>query len=111
MVSYSGIITYKNTDVVRNGVRRLPEESLLLETDAPFLTPVPHRGKPNESAYLPHTFDMMAELRAFPDQNPADNKLKSGVLNETAEFISYKENLKSVIYKNSKRLIGWKNNA
>ena len=52
-VSISGIVTFKNASDVRDAVRLVPLDRLLVETDAPFLAPVPHRGKRNEPAYVP----------------------------------------------------------
>jgi TatD DNase family protein len=52
--SFTGIITYKNADLVRAALFVHGPDRLMLETDAPYLAPVPHRGQPNEPAYLPH---------------------------------------------------------
>jgi TatD DNase family protein len=52
-LSFSGIVTFKSADEVRAAAAMCPADRLLLETDAPFLTPVPHRGRPNQPAYLP----------------------------------------------------------
>jgi TatD DNase family protein len=52
-VSFSGIVTFKNATDVRSAVARCPLERLLVETDSPFLAPVPHRGRTNEPSYLP----------------------------------------------------------
>src|SRR5207247_8750451 len=51
-LSFSGIVTFKNADDVREAAALCPLERLLVETDAPFLAPVPHRGRPNEPAYV-----------------------------------------------------------
>ncbi|MCC6415975.1 MAG: TatD family hydrolase [Opitutaceae bacterium] len=60
--SFTGIITYKSAANVREAARVQGLERLMLETDAPYLTPAPQRGKPNEPAYLRHTADFCAEL-------------------------------------------------
>ncbi len=60
--SFTGILTYKNAEAVREAAHVQGLEHLMLETDAPYLTPVPHRGKPNEPAYVRHTADFAAEL-------------------------------------------------
>ncbi|RXK54719.1 TatD family deoxyribonuclease [Oleiharenicola lentus] len=60
--SFTGIITYKTAEPVRAAALAQGLDRLMIETDAPFLTPMPHRGKPNEPAYLRHTADFCAEL-------------------------------------------------
>ncbi len=62
-VSFSGIVTFKNASALQEVARRVPLERLLVETDAPWLAPVPRRGKPNEPAYVRHTAEFLAELR------------------------------------------------
>lgn len=59
--SFTGVATYKSADTVRQALLTQGLERLMLETDAPYLTPVPHRGKPNESAYLIHTAEAAAQ--------------------------------------------------
>ncbi len=65
-VSIPGIVTFKNADVVRAVATSVPLERLLIETDSPYLTPVPHRGKRNEPAYVPLVAAKVAELRGMP---------------------------------------------
>jgi len=60
--SFTGILTYKNADNVRAAAKAQGIERLMVETDAPYLAPVPHRGKPNEPAYVKHIADYAAEL-------------------------------------------------
>ncbi|HTQ30487.1 MAG TPA: TatD family hydrolase [Opitutaceae bacterium] len=60
--SFTGILTYKNAGTVRAAARAQGLDRLMLETDAPYLTPMPHRGKPNEPAFLRHTAEFAAEL-------------------------------------------------
>jgi TatD DNase family protein len=60
--SFTGILTYKNADGVRAAARAQGLGRLMIETDAPFLAPVPHRGKPNEPAYLRHTAEYAADM-------------------------------------------------
>lgn len=62
-ISISGIITFKNADELRRTVRSLPLDRLLVETDAPFLAPVPVRGRPCEPAFVAHTAAKVAELK------------------------------------------------
>jgi TatD DNase family protein len=64
-VSFSGIITFKNAEALRNVAANIPADRLLVETDAPYLAPVPHRGKKNEPAYVAHTADTLAGLRGM----------------------------------------------
>jgi TatD DNase family protein len=62
-ISFSGIITFKNAEEIRDVVRTTPLERILVETDAPFLAPVPKRGKRNEPAFVVHTAALVAELK------------------------------------------------
>jgi len=63
-VSFSGILTFKAADELRAIARDLPADRLLVETDAPYLAPAPHRGKRNEPAYVARTAAVLAEVRA-----------------------------------------------
>lgn len=63
--SFTGIVTYKNANEVRVALRTQGIERLMLETDCPYLTPEPHRGKPNEPAYLAHIAERCAEALAM----------------------------------------------
>ena len=62
-ISISGIVTFKNADSVREAARLVPLERLHVETDSPFLAPVPYRGKSNEPAYVRAVGEFLAELR------------------------------------------------
>jgi TatD DNase family protein len=62
-MSFAGPITYKANDGLRAALAVVPDDLLLVETDAPYLTPVPHRGKPNASYLMPHTVRFMAAQR------------------------------------------------
>ena len=62
-VSFSGIVTFKNAGDVREAAARCPLDRLLVETDSPFLAPVPHRGRPNEPSYLPLVGDAIAAVK------------------------------------------------
>jgi TatD DNase family protein len=62
MISFAGNITFKKAENLRDAARVVPLESLLVETDCPFLTPVPFRGKRNEPAYVEHTARFLAEM-------------------------------------------------
>lgn len=60
--SFAGNVTFKNAHGIRAGLAALPAELILVETDAPFLTPMPYRGRPNASYLIPHTVRFMAEV-------------------------------------------------
>ncbi len=62
-ISFSGIITFNSATELRQVAQQVPEDRLLIETDAPYLAPVPHRGKPNLPAYVGLVADCLAELR------------------------------------------------
>ncbi|MEO7169798.1 MAG: TatD family hydrolase, partial [Sphingomonas sp.] len=62
-ISISGIVTFKNAKDLQETAARLPIERLLIETDAPFLAPVPHRGKTGEPAFVADTAEFLAKLR------------------------------------------------
>lgn len=62
-ISFSGIVTFKSAAEVQDVARRVPAERLLVETDAPYLAPVPYRGKPNQPAYVRHVAEHVAGLR------------------------------------------------
>jgi TatD DNase family protein len=61
-ISFSGIITFKNAESIREVARALPRERVLIETDSPYLAPVPYRGKLNQPAYVPHVAAQLAQL-------------------------------------------------
>ena len=62
-ISFSGILTFRNATDLRDVARRLPLDRILIETDAPWLAPMPHRGKPNQPAWVAKTARCLAELR------------------------------------------------
>lgn len=64
-ISFSGIITFRNAAELRDVAAKVPLDRLLIETDAPYLTPVPHRGKPNEPRHVAHVAAMVAELHGL----------------------------------------------
>ncbi len=65
-LSFSGIVTFKNATVVKDVASRCPLDRLLVETDAPYLAPVPYRGKPNEPAYVRYVAEEIARQRGLP---------------------------------------------
>ncbi|GAB2197769.1 TatD family hydrolase [Sessilibacter sp. MAH4] len=62
-ISISGIVTFKNADDLRDVVKKIPLDRLLVETDSPYLAPIPYRGKKNEPKYLKEVAEYIAELR------------------------------------------------
>lgn len=61
-LSFSGILTFQNATMLREIARTVPADRLLIETDCPYLTPIPHRGKRNEPAYVKHVAEMLATV-------------------------------------------------
>ncbi len=70
-ISFSGILTFPKSSELREIARDLPADRLLVETDAPYLAPVPFRGKRNEPAYVAHTARVLAEVRRLPSEDLA----------------------------------------
>jgi len=64
-ISFSGIVTFKNATQLKEVARKVPLERILIETDAPYLAPVPHRGKLNQPAYVKHVAEEIATLRGI----------------------------------------------
>ena len=83
-IGVTGPVTYKNAEEKRQIIRQLPLERLLIETDAPFLTPVPHRGKRNEPAFVAYIADKIAEIH-----------------------MTTREQVAEVTSRNAARLFGW----
>ena len=63
LISFSGILTFKSAGALREVARLVPDDFLLMETDAPYLAPIPHRGRTNEPAFVVHVAQALAELR------------------------------------------------
>ena len=78
-VSFSGIVTFKNAVEVQDAARLVPAERLLIETDAPYLAPVPHRGRPNQPAWVEHTARFLADLRDQPAADLAATTHRNGL--------------------------------
>jgi len=70
-ISLSGIVTFKNAKELQEVAKKLPLDRILIETDAPYLAPVPHRGKTNKPAYVKHVAEFLAELRGDTVENIA----------------------------------------
>jgi TatD DNase family protein len=65
-ISFSGIVTFRNAADLRDLLRWIPLERLLIETDSPYLAPVPHRGKTNSPAFVPFVAQQVAEIKGLP---------------------------------------------
>lgn len=70
-LSFSGTVTFRNAPRLRAAAEATPLDRIVVETDAPFLTPHPHRGKPNEPAYLPLVVDTVAEAKGLTPEEVA----------------------------------------
>lgn len=78
-ISFSGTVTYKNARNIHEAAAVVPDDLILCETDAPYLPPVPHRGKINSSAYLPHTISAIAEIREASPEAVAELTMNNAV--------------------------------
>ncbi len=83
-ISFAGNVTYKAAAELAQAAARVPEDRLLVETDAPFLSPVPLRGKPNQPAFVAHTLAFIAQLRGVAA-----------------------ERLGAIVERNAERVFGW----
>jgi TatD DNase family protein len=81
-ISFSGIVTFRSAAELQDVARRMPLERMLVETDCPYLAPVPHRGKPNQPAFVRHTAEFIAELRG----DSYDNLARATTANFTRLF-------------------------
>ena len=71
-ISFSGIVTFKNAQSLRDVATRVPDDRLLIETDAPYLAPVPFRGKTNEPAFVRYVGEKLAEIRGCSAERIAE---------------------------------------
>ena len=78
-VSISGIVTFRAAENVRESARVVPDDRLLVETDSPFLAPVPMRGNENEPAFIVHTVKFLAALRGVPAEELAARTFANAV--------------------------------
>ena len=70
-ISFSGIVTFKTAEALREVARQVPDDRFLIETDSPYLAPVPHRGKQNHPGYVQHVAECLAEVRNTSIENIA----------------------------------------
>ena len=71
-ISFSGIVTFRNADALREVARKVPDDRFLIETDSPYLAPVPHRGKQNHPGWVGHVAECLAEVRGNRVENIAE---------------------------------------
>ncbi len=76
-ISFSGIVTFKNAAAIQGAAKNIPLDKMLIETDAPYLAPVPMRGKKNEPAYLRHTAEFIATLRGITVEEVAEQTTRN----------------------------------
>jgi TatD DNase family protein len=79
LLSLAGTVSFKNAKALREAARVIPPEQLLVETDAPFLTPHPYRGAPNEPYCLPYTVRALAEVVDRPAEDVAQASTTNAV--------------------------------
>jgi TatD DNase family protein len=72
VISFSGILTFKSANDLRDVVRGLPLDRILVETDAPYLAPVPHRGRTNQPAFVRHVADAIAKVKGISLEEVAE---------------------------------------
>ena len=77
MISFSGIVTFKNAKDLQLVAKNVPQDKMLVETDSPYLAPVPFRGKSNQPAYVVHVAEKIAELRDISVEDVADITTKN----------------------------------
>jgi TatD DNase family protein len=78
-ISFSGIVTFRNADMLRESAAFVPDERLLIETDSPFLAPVPKRGQRNEPAFVTHVAECLAKVRGTTAERIAELTGKNAV--------------------------------
>lgn len=78
MLSFTGVLTYKNARKAVEVAQAIPIERLMIETDSPYMAPVPHRGKRNDSGYVVHTCERLAELKGISAEECARVTMENG---------------------------------
>ena len=76
-ISFSGIVTFRNAQQIQEAARKVPEDRLLIETDSPYLAPIPHRGKPNYPFLVRHVAECVAELRGMSFESVAETTARN----------------------------------
>ncbi|MDA3923327.1 MAG: TatD family hydrolase [Kiritimatiellae bacterium] len=78
-ISFSGIVSFKNADMLRESAAFVPDDRLMIETDSPFLAPVPMRGNRNEPAFVKHVAECLAEVRGDTVDHIAEVTMRNAV--------------------------------
>ena len=78
-VSFTGVVTFKNARRALEAIEAVPMERIMIETDAPYLTPVPYRGKRNHSGYVPKVAEKIAEIKGLPVEEVAAVTMENGL--------------------------------
>ena len=78
-LSFSGILTFKAGENIRSVAGKVPSDRILIETDAPYLAPVPHRGRRNEPAFIQKTFQMLAQVRKVETELLSEELLRNSM--------------------------------
>ena len=79
MISFTGVITFKNAKKAVEALKAVPLENLMIETDSPYMTPEPHRGKRNDSSYVKFIAEKMAEIKGVTAEELAEITYQNGV--------------------------------
>ena len=78
MISFTGVLTYKNARKAVEAAQAVPMDRIMIETDSPYMAPVPHRGKRNDSGYVVHVCEKLAELKGLSPEETARITLENG---------------------------------
>ncbi len=76
-ISFSGIVTFRNAEQIQDAARKVPDGRFLVETDSPYLAPIPHRGKPNYPHYVRKVAEFVAELRGVSFETAAEQSSRN----------------------------------
>ena len=79
MISFTGVLTYKNARKSVEAAQAIPMDRLMIETDSPYMAPVPHRGKRNHSGYVAHTCQRLAEIKGITEEECAQITWENGM--------------------------------
>ena len=79
MISFTGVLTYKNARKSVEAAQAIPMDRLMIETDSPYMAPVPHRGKRNHSGYVAHTCQRLAEIKGITEEECAQITWENGI--------------------------------